>query len=72
MEWQERRLDGSDINDDLCRALRLGVQTALWDRAERSFVMLADLQHVDSRRVLVGDVVGERIDIPKLVDEFAP
>jgi hypothetical protein len=34
--------------------------------------MLADLYHVDSRRALVGDLVGERIDIPKLVGEFAP
>ena len=39
---------------------------------EGFFGTLADLQHIDSRRELVGDRVGERIDVSHLVDEFAP
>ena len=39
---------------------------------EGFFGTLADLQHVDSRRELVGDKVSERIDVSNLVGEFAP
>ena len=32
----------------------------------------AGVQHVDHRRELIGDLVGDRMDIPHLADEFAP
>ena len=34
--------------------------------------MSADVQHVDSGQELVSDLVGERIDVSRLVGEFAP
>ena len=39
---------------------------------EGFFEALADLQHIDNRRELVGDRVGERIDVSNLVDEIIP
>ena len=39
---------------------------------EGFFGTLADLQHIDSRRELVGDRVDKRIDVSNLVNEFVP
>ena len=71
-EGWERRLDGGGFGDSIRRALGLGVWIFLQNGVEGCFRMLADLQHVDSRRELVGDLVSERIDISHLVGEFAP
>ena len=65
-------MDGSDFGDNLRRALALRVWIFLQDGVEGFFRMLADLQHIDSRRELVSDRVGERIDVSNLVDEFVP
>ena len=65
-------MDGGGFSDSLCGALGLGVWVFLQDGVEGCFRTSADLQHVDSRRELVGDLVGERIDISHLVGEFAP
>ena len=72
MEGWKRRLDGSGFSDNLRRALGLRVWIFVQDGVERFFGMLADLQHVDSRRELIGDRVGERIDVSNLVGEFVP
>ena len=42
-----------------------------WDGVEGCFGALTDVQHVDSRRELVVDLVGGRIDVSHLVGEFA-
>ena len=39
---------------------------------EGFFGTLADLEHIDSRGELVGDRVGERIDVSNLVGKFVP
>ena len=72
MEGWKRRLDGGSFSDNLCRALGLRVWIFLWDGVEGFFGTLADLQHVDSRRELVGDRVGDRIDVSHLVDKSIP
>ena len=71
-EGWKRRLDGGSFGDNLCRALGLRVWIFLWDGVEGFFGTLADLQHVDSRRELVSNRVGKRIDVPNLVGELAP
>ena len=63
---------GGGFGDCLRRALGLGVGIFLQDGLEGCFGASADLQHVDSRREPVGDLVGERIDVSHLVGEFAP
>ena len=65
-------MDGGGFNDNLRRALGLRVWIFLHDGVEGFFGMLADLQHVDSRREFIGDRVGERIDVSNLVGEFVP
>ena len=67
-EGWERRLDGGSFGDSLHRALGLRVWIFLQDGVEGFFGTLADLQHIDSRRKLV----GERIDVANLVSEFVP
>ena len=71
-EGWERRLDGGGFGNSLCRALGLRVWIFLLDGVEGCFRTLADKQHIDSRRELVGDRVSERIDVSHLVGEFAP
>ena len=71
-EGWKRRLDGGSFGDDLRRALGLRVWIFLQDGVEGCFRTSADLQHIDSRRELVDDLVGERIDVFRLVSEFAP
>ena len=72
IEGRERRLYGGGFGDSLRRALGLRVWIFLQDGLEGCFGASADLQHVHSRRELVGDLVGERIDVSHLVGEFAP
>ena len=69
---RERRLLGEGFSEGLRGALRFGVRTFLQDGLEGCSGASAGVQHVDHRRELVGDLVGERMDIPHLVDEFAP
>ena len=71
-ERQERGLLGEGFDEGLRRALGLGVRIFLQDGLEGCFRASADVQHVDSRRRLVGDLVGEGMDITNLVSEFAP
>ena len=71
-EGWERRLDGGGFGDILRGALGLGIWILLQDGLEGCFRTSADLQHVDSRRKLVYDLVGERIDVSHLVGEFGP
>ena len=65
-------MDGGGFSDNLRRALGLRVWIFLHNGVEGFFRMLADLQHVDSRRELINDRVGERIDVSNLVDGFVP
>ena len=65
-------MDGDGFGESLRRALRLGVWIFLQDGVEGCFGTSTDLQHIHSRRELVGDRVDERIDVSHLVDEFAP
>ena len=71
-EGRERRLYGGGFGDSLYGALELGVWTFVQDGLEGCFRASADVYHVDSRRELVGDLVGERMDVPHLVGEFTP
>ena len=71
-EGRERRLYGGGFGDSLRRALGLGVWIFLQDGLEGCFGASIDVQHVDSRRELVGDLVGERMDVSILVNKFAP
>ena len=71
-EGWERRLYGGGFGDSLHRALGLGVWILLQDGLEGCFEESAVVQHVDGRRRLVGDLIGERMDISNLVNEFAP
>ena len=57
-EGWERRLDGDGFGDSLYRVLGLRVWILLWDGLEGCFGASADVQHIDSRRELVGDLVG--------------
>ena len=63
---------GEGFGEGLRRALRLGVWILLWDGLEGRSRASADVEHVDGQRRLVGDLVGERIDVSHLVGEFAP
>ena len=72
MKGWKRRLDGGDFGDNLRRALGLRVWIFLQDGVEGFFGMLADLQHIDSRRELVGNRIGERVDVSNQVGEFVP
>ena len=65
-------MDGSGFGDNLRRALGLRIWIFLQDGVEGFFGTLANLQHIDSRRELVGDRVGKRIDVSNLVGEFVP
>ena len=56
------------FSNSLRRALGLRVWIFLQDGMEGCFRASADMYHVDSRR----ELVGERMDISNLVDEFAP
>ena len=75
LEGWERRLDGGDFGDSLCRALGLRVWILLQDGLEGCSGASDDVQHVDSRRMLVGDLVGDlvgrRLDISNLVSKLA-
>ena len=71
-EGWKRRLDGGGFGDNLYRALGLRVWIFLQHGVEGFFGTLADLHHIDNRRELVGDRVGERIDVSNLVGEFVP
>ena len=68
----ERGLLGEGFSEGLRGALRFRVRTFLQDGLEGCFGASAGVQHVDHRRELVGDLVGERMDILHLVGEFAP
>ena len=61
-------MDDGGFDDSLHKALRLKVWIFLQDGVEGFFGMLADMQHIDSRR----ELVSERIDVSHLVGEFAP
>ena len=65
-------MDGDGFDDSLRRALGLGVWIFLQDGVEGCFGTSADLQHIHSRRELIDDRVGERIDVPNLVGGFVP
>jgi len=71
-EGRERKLLGCGFGEGLCRALGLRVRILLLDGLEGCFWASPDVQHVNSRRKLVGDLVGERMDTCILVSEFAP
>ena len=72
MEWSERKLLSEGFSEGLCRALGLGARILLWDGLEGRSEASADVEHVDGRRRLVGDLVGERMDVSHLVSKFAP
>ena len=63
---------GEGFGEGLHRALGLGVRILLRDGLEGRSRASADMEHVDGRRRLVGDLVGERMDVSHLVGEFAP
>ena len=69
---RERWLLGEGFDEGLHGALRFGVRTFLQDGLDGCSGASAGVQHVNRRRELVDDLVGERMDIPHLVDEFAP
>ena len=60
------------LGEGLRGALRFGVRTFLLDGLEGCSGASVGVQHVDRRRELVDDLVGERMDIPHLVSKFAP
>ena len=66
-EGWERRLDGGGFGDSLCGALGLRAWILLQDGVKGCFGASANVQHVDSRRELVGDLVSERMDISNQV-----
>ena len=72
LKRRERGLLGEGLGEGLRGALRFGVQTFLQDGLEGCSGASAGVQHVDRRWELIGDLVGERMDIPHLVSEFAP
>ena len=63
---------GEGFNEGLRRALRLGARILLRDGLEGRSRALADVEHVNGQWRLVGDLVGERMDVSHLVGEFAP
>ena len=72
MERRERKLFGGGFGDSLRRALGLRVWILLQDGLEGCSGASADVQHVDGRRRLVGDLVSGRLDISNLVSKLAP
>ena len=71
-EAWERRLYGGGFGASLRRALGLRVWILLQDGMEGCSRASTDVQHVDGRWRLVGNLVSERMDISNLVGEFAP
>ena len=71
-ERRERKLLGEGFGEGLRRALGLGAWILLRDGLEGCSRALTDMEHVDGRRRLVGDLVSERMDVSDLVSEFAP
>ena len=71
-ERRERGLLGKGFGEGLRGALGFRVRIFIQDGLEGCSRALAGVQHVDRRRKLIGDLVGERMDIPHLVGEFAP
>ena len=71
-EQRERKLLGEGFGEGLRRALGLRVRILLRDGLEGRSGASADVEHVDGRRRLVGDLVGGRMDISNLVSESAP
>ena len=63
---------GGGLGDSLHRALGLGVWILLGDGLKGRSRASADVEHVDGRWRLVGDLVGGRLDICNLVSELAP
>ena len=63
---------GEGFSEGLHRALGLRVRILLRDGLEGRSRASANVEHVDGWRRLVGDLVGERMDISHLVGEFAP
>ena len=71
-ERRERGLLGEGFGEGLRGALGFGVRILLQDGLEGCSEASAGVQHVDHRRELIGDLVGERMDIPHLVGKFGP
>ena len=71
-EGRERRLFDGGFGDSLRRDLGLGVWILLQDGLEGCSRASADVQHVNGRQRLVGDLVGRRLDISNLVGKLAP
>ena len=72
LERRERKLLGEGFGKGLHRALGLGVWILLQDGLEGRSRASANVEHVDSRRRLVGDLVGERMDVSHLVGDSTP
>ena len=72
LERRERGLLSEGFSEGLHGALGFGVRIFLQDGLEGCSGASVGVQHVDDRRELIGDLVGERMDIPHLVGEFAP
>ena len=62
---------GEGFGEGLRGTLGFGVRIFLQDGLEGCSGTSAGVQHVDCRRELIDDLVGERMDIPHLVDELA-
>ena len=71
-EGWKKELLGEGFGEGLHGALGFGVWILLYDGLEGCSGASAGMQHVDHRWELIGDLVGERMDIPHLVGEFAP
>ena len=63
---------GEGFGEGLHGDLGFGVRIFLQDGLEGCSRASAGVQHVDLRRKLIGDLVGERMDFSHLVSEFAP
>jgi len=63
---------GEGFGESLSGALGFGVRIFLQDGLEGCSGASAGVQHVDRRWELIDNLVGERMDIPNLVGEFAP
>ena len=72
LERQGRDLLGEGFGEGLRRALGFRVRILLQDGLEGCSGASTGVQHVDRRRELVGDLIGEGMDISHLVSEFAP
>jgi len=69
LERRERKLLGEGFSEGLHRALGLRVWILLQDGLEGCSRASADMEHLQR---LVGDLVGGRMDISKLVGESTP